>query len=150
MLSLNVFAVGINEVIYLENKQQDIVGGMAASYHRRFIFVSTYFIALAIGLIGTKYSLPFFVFVIPILRYIEDIYIYFKHGEIKDRSLKALLKKPSALLLFVKNIFIIGVITGGIANVLIYYDLEYYAINIVSLSIIYVVIVKIGVKLLKT
>lgn len=123
-----------------------MINYIAALHHQRYILPSSYFLALAIGLIGTKYFWPLTVFILPVLPYSTEVIYYIKNGYVKDLTLRDMLKKTCPFVFHIKKMFVIGFVTGVLSNILFYFGRQNMAYILIICSIFFAFFLQLGEK----
>ncbi len=106
----------------------------------------SYFLALATGLIGTKYFYPLTIFALPFVLYVTEANYFFKNGHVKDETLRDMLKRPSPFVSFVKKIVLIGLSCGLISNALFQNGRKDLAMLLITFITFYIFIIQLGEK----
>ena len=109
---------------------------VASSFHFRFLPMSIFFSMLALGLIGTRFCLPFLIFGPILLFYIPETVHFVKYKTIKDKNLKYLLLESAWFSALLKRLALLGLGAGIISNILIHTGSSNTALSVIILSIL--------------
>jgi hypothetical protein len=107
-------------------------------YHQVWLVWPLFSLCMAIGLVGTRYSLVFALLAAPLVTYLPELLYFVKNHKIRDNPLNRLVYKSDWFLPYIRKIIILGLATGIASNVLLHLNFEWIAITIIAISVILV------------